>query len=289
LRLDWTISASAHLVALVAGSLTFTPARLPVPQVESIPVNIVSTSDTSQMAQGLKTAPQQEKPAPFAERIGEKKTAADPTAKIAKNEITASTDTPTPAPPPKAAKKKAEPKRDLIADALKKDDARKSEQKKVEANTPMPPKRPPQPQHKFDPRQVAELIDRRVPQRQETAGDRINDVIGAGTPKGTAAQLSQDELDALRARLAQLWNPPAGAQNPQELVVQVRLQLRPDGTLAAPPRVLTSGNTPLFIAARESAMRAVFRGQPFDMLRPENHEAWKDIEITFDPRDMIRG
>jgi colicin import membrane protein len=86
-----------------------------------------------------------------------------------------------------------------------------------------------------------------------------------------------------------LWNPPAGAQNPQELVVQVRLQLRPDGTLAAPPRVLTSGNTPLFIAARESAMRAVFRGQPFDMLRPENHEAWKDIEITFDPRDMIRG
>jgi len=25
------------------------------------------------------------------------------------------------------------------------------------------------------------------------------------------------------------------------------------------------------------------------MLRPETYEVWKDIEITFDPRDMIRG
>jgi colicin import membrane protein len=43
------------------------------------------------------------------------------------------------------------------------------------------------------------------------------------------------------------------------------------------------------MASRDSAIRAVFRGQPFDMLRPETYEEWKDIEITFDPRDMIRG
>jgi colicin import membrane protein len=67
------------------------------------------------------------------------------------------------------------------------------------------------------------------------------------------------------------------------------MQLKPDGTLAAPPRVLNSGQSAMFMAARESAVRAVFRGQPFDMLRPEHYEQWKDIEITFDPRDMIRG
>jgi colicin import membrane protein len=288
--MDWTISAGGHLVVLVAGMVSFVPPRLPTPRVESIPINIVSTSDTTQMTQGLKTASLQAKPRPFADRIGETKTVADPSAKIAKNEITASTDTPPPTPPKQQAKKKAEPKRDLIADALKKDDsAKKSEQKKAEAATPTPPKQPPQQQHKFDPRQVAELIDRRVPQRQEASNDAINDAVSAGTPKGVAAQLSQSEIDALRARLAQLWNPPAGAQDPQELVVQVRMRLKPDGTLAAPPMVLTSGNSPLFIAARESAMRAVFRGQPFDMLRPEHYEMWRDIEITFDPRDMIRG
>ncbi len=101
--------------------------------------------------------------------------------------------------------------------------------------------------------------------------------------------MSLSELDALRQRLAQLWNIPAGAKDPQELVVQIRMKLKPDGTLAGPPMVLTSGKSPLFVAARDSAIRALFRGQPYDMLRPENYELWKDIEITFDPRDMIRG
>jgi hypothetical protein len=25
------------------------------------------------------------------------------------------------------------------------------------------------------------------------------------------------------------------------------------------------------------------------MLKPEHYEQWKDVESTFDPRDMIRG
>jgi colicin import membrane protein len=101
--------------------------------------------------------------------------------------------------------------------------------------------------------------------------------------------LSLTELEALRARLAQLWTVPAGAKDPQELVVLIRVKLKPDGMLAAPPIVLTSGQSPLFMAARDSAIRALFRGQPYDMLKPEHYEQWKDVEITFDPRDMIRG
>lgn len=120
-------------------------------------------------------------------------------------------------------------------------------------------------------------------------GDAVNDAVSLGAPSGTAAQLSQSEIDALRARLAQLWSPPAGAKNPEELVVVVRMKLKPDGTLAAPPMVLTSGSSPLFLASRDSAVRAVFRGQPFNMLRPEHYEQWKDVEISFDPRSMFPG
>jgi colicin import membrane protein len=36
-------------------------------------------------------------------------------------------------------------------------------------------------------------------------------------------------------------------------------------------------------------VRAVFLSQPFDMLKPEHYELWKEIEITFDPRYMFRG
>ena len=279
-----------------AALVSCAPSRLPATQVESIPVNIVTDTATSEMTKGMTTAPKESKKQ-FVEKIDQPNAVDNPAAKIAPKEVTASTDaTPPPAPPePKReeTKKKAEPKRDLIADALKKDEAKKSEQKKADAKIPTPPKRPPtpqaKPQPKFDPREMAALIDRRDPQRKQATGDTLSDAPALGTARGSARQLTQNELDALRARLAQLWNPPAGAQNPQELVVAIRMRLKPDGTLAGPPTVTTSGQSPLFMAARDSAIRAVFRGQPFDMLRPETYELWKDIEITFDPRDMIRG
>lgn len=281
--------------------VSFSPARLPATPVESIPVNIVTDTDKSAMTHGLATAPKSEAPNPFVEKIGERKSVDNPNAKISPKEVTASTDAappPSPPEPKQEAKKNAEPKRDLIAEALKKDAAaKKAEQKaadakKADAKVPTPPKRPPQPnqnQPKFDPREMQALLDKRDPQRKEATGNTLNDTPSIGTSKGTARQLTQSELDALRARLAQLWNPPAGAQNPQELVVAIRIRLKPDGTLAAPPQVTTSGQSPLFMAARDSAIRAVFRGQPFDMLRPETYELWKDIEVTFDPRDMIRS
>ncbi len=210
---------------------------------------------------------------------------------VPKREIAAATDAPPPPTPKAAPKKKQETKRDMIAEALKKEDAKQPEQKKAEATTPLPPKRPPQqqPQPKFDPNEVAALLDKRAPQRLAATGDVRNDTVALGA-RGTAAQLSQNELDALRARLAQLWNPPAGASNPQELVVAVRMRLeaatarwrrrrwsyRPDKARSTWPRATAPS-------------RAVFRGQPFDMLRAETYEQWKDIEITFDPREMIRG
>lgn len=292
MRTDWTISACCHVVVLGTALVSFSPARLPAPHVESIAVNIVTDTSKSQLTQGLTTAPKLDMPNPFVERVGERKSVDNPAAKIAPREVTASTDATPPPPPPEPkqeAKKKAEPKRDLIADAIKKDDAKKTEQKKVDANVPTPPKRPPQPQPKFDPREMQALLDKRTPQRQEATGGAINNNVSLGAPKGAAAQLSQNELDALRAKLAQLWNPPAGARNPEEIVVTIRLRLNPDGRLADGPRVVTSGNSTLFMVSRERAIKAIMQGQPFDMLRPETYELWKDIEITFDPRDMIKG
>ena len=153
----------------------------------------------------------------------------------------------------------------------------------------MPPRKPAPPAPKFDPKQVEALLDKRDSTRLAAAGDTLNTTPSLGMPKGNAETLSMSELDALRARLASLWNIPAGAKDPRELIVSVRIQLKPDGTLNGPPMVLTSGQIPLFVAARDSAIRALFRGQPYDMLRPEHYELWKDIEITFDPREMIRG
>lgn len=292
MRTGVTISSVGHAAILAWSVLAFAAKPNEAKPVDAMPVDIISASELSQMTAGAKKALNLETPKPLAEQLGERKPADDPTAKVAATEIKAATDVPpVPAvkPPTPVQKAPAEPKRDLIAEALKKDAAKKPEPKKPEAKAPALPKEQTQAQPKFDPRKVEALLDKRVPQRLAATGDTLNSVPSLGTPSGIAAQLSQSELDGLRARLAQLWNPPAGASNPDEMVVLVRIQLGPDGRLTAPPMVLSRGQSPLYTAARDGAVRAVFRGQPFDMLRPEHYDQWKDIEITFDPRDMIRG
>jgi hypothetical protein len=102
-----------------------------------------------------------------------------------------------------------------------------------------------------------------------------------------AAQLSQSEIDALRARLMALWNPPVGMQDADQSQVTIRIKFRRDGTLATGPLVLTSGSGAQFNAMRDSAVRAVFVGQPYSMLRPEHYDMWKEIDFTFDTKQMF--
>jgi hypothetical protein len=42
----------------------------------------------------------------------------------------------------------------------------------------------------------------------------------------------------------------------------------------------------LFEATRNSAVRAVVQAQPYDMLSTSSFEAWKEIDINFDPREV---
>jgi colicin import membrane protein len=92
------------------------------------------------------------------------------------------------------------------------------------------------------------------------------------------------ELEALRTRLTQLWSLPAVAPDPQQSTIEISMKLKRDGTLDGPPEVLTHGDSAWFKAARDGALRAIDRGQPFTMLKPEQYDQWKEIVVTFDSR-----
>jgi outer membrane biosynthesis protein TonB len=292
----YAISAVGHGVVLLWSVLSFAAKPLPTPPSEALPVDIVSVSEFTQMTAGNKDAAKVEAQKPLVEKVAEAKAVEDPTAKVVeKKEVKAAREAPPPVPETKPAepeKKVAEVKPDQVAEALAKDEAKPPppEPKKAEAKPPTPTKKPAPPAPKFDPKKVEALLDKRDSTRLAAAGDTLNSATSLGASSGASSQISLSELDALRQRLAQLWTPPAGAKDPQELVVVFRIKLRPDGRMAPGPwpQLVASGNTPLAIAARESAARALNRGQPFDMLKPEHYEQWKDIEITFDPRDMFR-
>jgi outer membrane biosynthesis protein TonB len=297
MRTAYAMSGIGHAAVLLWSMWSLSARPLPAVPSEALPVDIVSVSEFTQMTQGSKSAPKVEPQKPLAEKVAEATPVEDPAAKVVeKKEVKAARE-----PPPaqqeskpvesKPEQKKADAKPDPVTEAPAKEEAHKPEPKKAEAKQPpTPPKKPAPPTPKFDPKQVAALLDKRDSARLAAAGETLNNSASLGVSSGRAAQISLSELDALRQRLAQLWNPPAGARNPEELVVVFRVKLTPEGRIAPGPwpQLVASGNGPIAVAARESAARALNRGQPYDMLRPEHYEQWKDIEITFDPRDMLR-
>jgi colicin import membrane protein len=313
MRTGLTISSAVHASALLWAVLTFGVSPLESPPSDSLPVDIVSTSEFTQMMQGQKTAKKQDSPKPLVEREGERKVVPDPVQKVTeRKEVDATRNEPKPPvppeekpeqkpeqkpeppkPQPKAESKpeqKPEQKVDPIAEALEKADQKpkKEEPKKPVEAKAEPPKPKPKPQPKFDPSKISALLDKREAQRNAITGQEVNRTASLGVPTGNAATLSQSEIDALRAQIQACWNPPPGALDARELIVQVRLQLNQDGSVSAEPQVLNRGSHPQFQVAAESAKRAIRRCAPYKMPIAK-YDIWRDVEVTFDPREMYRG
>src|SRR5262245_31978950 len=311
MRMGLTISLVGHAAVLLWAVVTFGVAPHNATPPESLPIDIISAKEFSEMTAGTKTAP---KPSlvrkPLVEKVAERKPAEDnPAAKVTEKPeiVTASAQVPDPPalkppepkPTPKAeakpdakpqeAEKKPEAKPE--AESLKKDEAKKPEPKKEEAKVPVAKKSPPQPKP-LDFRNIEQklaLLDKRDAQRHAYTGETLNSTPTLGTKTGTAPTLSQNELDALRARLAQCWNPPAGVVEAKNLNVEVQMMLRQDGSLSAEPKVLNRSAHPLFQIAAESALRAIRTCAPFNFLPVAKFEIWKDIDITFNPESMFRS
>ena len=279
------ISALVHAALLLWGLISFAARPLEAKPTDAMPVDIVSDKQFSEMTKGVKDAPKDKPPSPLVEKVGEEKPVDDATAKpTEKKEVKAAkAEPPPPEPAPAEAKpevkpdKKSPPKVDQIAEALKKEEARKKAEKQKQ-------------QPKFDPTQIAALLDKRTPQRQAATGQSpVSATPSLGLASGAAAQLSQNEIDALRRRLGQCWNPPVGAADGGRLKVVIRVQFKPDGSVASQPALVAATPSPYGPAMADSAKRAILTCQPFTMLRRETYDQWKDIEITFDPREMLGG
>ncbi len=102
--------------------------------------------------------------------------------------------------------------------------------------------------------------------------------------------LTADDFSALRAQLAQCWNIPSGAVAAEDLRVEVRVQSRPDGSVARTSLVDGAGQSsnPYYTIAAESALRALRHPACSTLQLPlEKYELWQDMILTFDPKEMF--
>jgi outer membrane biosynthesis protein TonB len=303
-----TISCAAHAAALFFGFMAISAQPMEAPPVQALPVSFVSEKDFSQLTQGVKNAPQLDVPdiKPLADKVDTTTKSVDQLApKVStKPEITTPAAKPVsetkpepkpelktelkPAPKPADKPDKPKPpeyKPDQIANLLKKDAAKDPPKRD---DTPTPPPRDSTP--KFNADQVAQLLDKRDPQRQVATAQSLNDSPTLGAAIGAqGAQLSQSEIDALRARISSCWSPPPGIDANSRLYVVLRVLFKTDGSMVQAPALVEGTASPLGPALAESAKRALLLCQPFTMLKPEHYDQWKDLELKFDPHELLGG
>lgn len=294
MRRGLIISCIAHAIVLLCAVVAISAQPMQAPPVDSLPVDFISAKDFTKITQGVKNAPKPKTDdiKPLADKVDTPKPADQLAPKVA-NKPEIKTDSSPPRetkaeqkPAEKAQKAKApDLKLDQIADILKKDQAKKP----PKPDDKQTPEKSTRDSPKFDPNQVAALLDHRDPQRQTASADALNNTATIGASAASAAQLSQSEIDALRARISQCWNPPAGVDVTSRIYVVLHVLFRPDASLAGEPVVVEGSASALGPALAESAKRALLLCQPFTMLKPEHYDQWKDIELKFDPHEMLGG
>ena len=66
----------------------------------------------------------------------------------------------------------------------------------------------------------------------------------------------------------------------------MQIRLTPDGGVESITEIGAVGVGPLYDVAADAARRAVIQCQPYK-LPPQKYEVWKDVQVTFDPRELF--
>ena len=143
----------------------------------------------------------------------------------------------------------------------------------------------------FDPNNIAALIDKSKEESAETTNK--NDKITQDQQKSVEnVGLSLSEEDALKAQIFACWSIPLGLPYNENLLVRIKLQLKPDGTVMK-SEILDHArmNKPgqgFYKVLAESALRAIKLCQPL-RVPTTGYERWKELQLNFDAREMLEG
>ncbi len=143
----------------------------------------------------------------------------------------------------------------------------------------------------FDPNNIAALIDKSKEESAEIL--KTNNEITQDQERSVEnTGLTLSEEDALKAQIFGCWSIPLGLPYNENLLVRIKLKLKPDGTVSK-TEILDHArmNKPgqgFYKVLAESALRAVKLCQPL-RVPSSGYERWKELQLNFDAREMLEG
>jgi len=142
-----------------------------------------------------------------------------------------------------------------------------------------------------DTNQIAALIDKA--KEEEAVKQKKKDKITQSNQKNSfATGLTLSQEDALRAQIFGCWSVPLGLPYDEDLLVRIKLQLKKDGTIMRSEILdhqrMNRPGQKFYKVLAESALRAVRLCQPLKV-PPTGYDKWKDLQLNFNPAEMLKG
>ena len=136
----------------------------------------------------------------------------------------------------------------------------------------------------MDTNQIAALIDK-AKEIEAVEKKESNKITQSSKKNSFATGLTLSEEDALRAQIL-------GLPYDQDLLVRIKLQLKKDGTIMKSEILdherMNKPGQKFYKVLAESALRAVRLCQPLKV-PPTGYDKWKDLQLNFNPTEMLKG
>jgi|TARA_X000001036_G_scaffold200724_1_gene188701 hypothetical protein len=143
----------------------------------------------------------------------------------------------------------------------------------------------------IDTNEIAALIDK-AKEQQAVKEKNFNKLTQSSVKNSFATGLSLSEEDALRAQIFGCWSLPLGLPFNENLLVRIKLELKKDGTIMKSEIIdherMNKPGQKFYKILAESALRAVRICQPLKV-PPTGYDKWKNIQLNFDPTEMLKG
>jgi len=143
----------------------------------------------------------------------------------------------------------------------------------------------------IDTNQIAALIDKA--KEEEAMQEKKTDKVTQSSQKNSfASSLTLSQEDALRAQIFGCWSVPLGLPYDENLLVRIKLKLKKDGTIMKSEILdhqrMNRPGQKFYKVLAESALRAVRLCQPLKV-PPTGYDKWKDLQLNFNPTEMLKG
>ena len=143
----------------------------------------------------------------------------------------------------------------------------------------------------FDPNKIAALIDKSKEEFAETE-NKTDKITQSQNKNAERTGLSLTEEDALKAQIFGCWSIPLGLPYNENLLVRIKLSLKPDGTVIKSEILdharMNKPGQAFYKVLAESALRAIRLCQPL-RVPTTGYERWKDLQLNFDAKEMLKG